>query len=70
MNYFPDGVDLKYYCAISPPCAGLQDVAWHIRTDNCQASVLEFPEHRLHFHLNAVAEIQDEFKAATHALSN
>eukprot|EP00975_Prorocentrum_lima_P062825 12887815-Prorocentrum_lima.AAC.1 len=34
MTYFHDGVDLKYYWVSSPPCGGLQDVAWHIRTDN------------------------------------
>eukprot|EP00975_Prorocentrum_lima_P005877 1271935-Prorocentrum_lima.AAC.1 len=34
MGRYPDGVDVERQWAISPPCAGLQDVAWTIRTGN------------------------------------
>eukprot|EP00975_Prorocentrum_lima_P005500 1191542-Prorocentrum_lima.AAC.1 len=33
MNLFPDGVDVDRQWAASPPCAGLQDVAWQVRSE-------------------------------------
>eukprot|EP00975_Prorocentrum_lima_P010375 2205153-Prorocentrum_lima.AAC.1 len=34
MNHHPEGVDVDRQWAVSPPCAGLQDLAWQIRSDN------------------------------------
>eukprot|EP00975_Prorocentrum_lima_P007914 1695088-Prorocentrum_lima.AAC.1 len=33
-DLFPEGVEADLQWAVSPPCAGLQDLAWKVRTEN------------------------------------
>eukprot|EP00975_Prorocentrum_lima_P057289 12015792-Prorocentrum_lima.AAC.1 len=53
LNYYPEGVDPEQHGVISPPCAGLQDLAWQIRIENPRAPVLKIPEQYMIVHSEA-----------------
>eukprot|EP00975_Prorocentrum_lima_P018178 3829372-Prorocentrum_lima.AAC.1 len=38
MNHYPEGVDVYRQWAVSPPCAGLLDLAWQIRSEKISAT--------------------------------
>eukprot|EP00975_Prorocentrum_lima_P016557 3512788-Prorocentrum_lima.AAC.1 len=55
MNYYPEGVEPEQHWVISPPCAGLQDLALQIRIENTRATSFNIPEGYMMTYDKAVA---------------
>eukprot|EP00975_Prorocentrum_lima_P011977 2543842-Prorocentrum_lima.AAC.1 len=55
VNYYPEGVDPVQHWAISPPCAGLQDLALQLRVENPKSAFFKIPESYRKVHDHTVA---------------